>query len=33
MFRFRVVDDLVVHRVDYWDSNEFARQVQQEART
>jgi steroid delta-isomerase-like uncharacterized protein len=33
MFRFRVLDDLIVHRVDYWDSNEFARQVQQEART
>ena len=33
MFRFRVADDLIVHRVDYWDSNEFARQVQQEAQT
>jgi steroid delta-isomerase-like uncharacterized protein len=28
MFRFRVLDDLIVHRVDYWDGNEFARQVQ-----
>ncbi len=28
MFRFRVVDDVVTHRVDYWDSQEFARQVQ-----
>jgi steroid delta-isomerase-like uncharacterized protein len=27
MFRFRVLDELIVHRVDYWDSNEFTRQV------
>jgi steroid delta-isomerase-like uncharacterized protein len=33
IFRFRVVGDVIVHRVDYWDSSEFARQVQQEART
>lgn len=27
MFRFRVVDGLIAHRVDYWDSAEFQRQV------
>ncbi len=27
MFRFRVKDGLIVHRVDYWDSSEFMRQV------
>jgi ketosteroid isomerase-like protein len=27
MFRFRVAGDLVAHRVDYWDSAEFTRQV------
>ncbi len=27
MFRFRVADGLVAHRVDYWDGQEFARQV------
>ena len=27
MFRFRVVDGLIAHRVDYWDGNEFTRQV------
>jgi ketosteroid isomerase-like protein len=27
MFRFRVRDDLVAHRVDYWDGEEFRRQV------
>ena len=30
MFRFRVEHDAIVHRVDYWDGNEFARQVQLE---
>lgn len=28
MFRFRVVDGHIAHRVDYWDSNEFERQTQ-----
>jgi steroid delta-isomerase-like uncharacterized protein len=28
MFRFEVRDGLVCHRVDYWDSGEFRRQVQ-----
>ena len=28
MFRFRVEDGVIVHRVDYWDGNEFERQVQ-----
>ena len=28
MFRFEVRDGLVAHRVDYWDSGEFRRQVQ-----
>lgn len=27
MFRFRVADGLVAHRVDYWDSAEFVRQT------
>jgi uncharacterized protein (TIGR02246 family) len=27
MFRFRVVDGLIAHRVDYWDGSEFERQV------
>lgn len=27
VFRFRVRDGLIVHRVDYWDGNEFMRQV------
>jgi steroid delta-isomerase-like uncharacterized protein len=27
MFRFRVRDDLVAHRVDYWDGEEFRRQI------
>jgi ketosteroid isomerase-like protein len=27
MFRFRVEDGLVSHRVDYWDGMEFARQT------
>jgi steroid delta-isomerase-like uncharacterized protein len=27
MFRFRVDDGLIAHRVDYWDSGEFLRQV------
>lgn len=27
MFRFRVRDGLIAHRVDYWDSAEFTRQV------
>lgn len=27
IFRFRVVDGLVAHRIDYWDSAEFERQV------
>ena len=27
VFRFRVVDGLIAHRVDYWDSAEFTRQV------
>jgi ketosteroid isomerase-like protein len=30
MFRFRVEADAIMHRVDYWDGNEFARQVQLE---
>jgi len=30
LFRFRVEDGVIVHRVDYWDGNEFARQVQLE---
>ena len=29
MFRFRVVDGHIAHRVDYWDSNEFERQTQE----
>jgi len=33
MFRFRVADGLVVHRVDYWDGNEFMRQVASEGPT
>jgi len=28
MFRFQVRDGLIAHRVDYWDSAEFQRQVQ-----
>ena len=28
MFRFRVRDGLIAHRVDYWDSADFQRQVQ-----
>lgn len=28
MFRFRVRDGLVAHRVDYWDSAEFTRQLE-----
>jgi steroid delta-isomerase-like uncharacterized protein len=27
MFRFRVRDGLVAHRVDYWDGEEFRRQI------
>jgi ketosteroid isomerase-like protein len=27
MFRFRVRDGLIAHRVDYWDSAEFTRQT------
>jgi len=27
VFRFRVADGLIAHRVDYWDSAEFTRQV------
>ncbi len=27
MFRFRVADGLIAHRVDYWDSQEFTRQI------
>jgi predicted ester cyclase len=27
MFRFRVADGLIAHRVDYWDSADFQRQV------
>ncbi|MEV8632151.1 nuclear transport factor 2 family protein [Streptosporangium sp. NPDC051023] len=27
MFRFVVADGLVAHRVDYWDGEEFARQI------
>jgi steroid delta-isomerase-like uncharacterized protein len=27
VFRFRVAGDLIAHRVDYWDSAEFSRQV------
>lgn len=27
MFRFRVADGAIVHRVDYWDGNEFQRQM------
>jgi predicted ester cyclase len=27
MFRFRVADGLVAHRVDYWDSADFQRQT------
>lgn len=30
MFRFVVRDGLIVHRVDYWDSADFRRQVQAE---
>lgn len=32
MFRFRVAGGLIVHRVDYWDSAEFARQTTTAAR-
>jgi steroid delta-isomerase-like uncharacterized protein len=28
MFRFRVTNGLIAHRVDYWDSSEFVRQTQ-----
>jgi steroid delta-isomerase-like uncharacterized protein len=28
MFRFRVVDGAIVHRVDYWDGEEFRRQIE-----
>jgi steroid delta-isomerase-like uncharacterized protein len=28
MFRFRVADGLIAHRVDYWDSGVFLRQVE-----
>ena len=27
VFRFRVEDGLIAHRVDYWDSGDFLRQV------
>jgi hypothetical protein len=27
IFRFRVRDGLVAHRVDYWDGEEFRRQI------
>jgi steroid delta-isomerase-like uncharacterized protein len=27
MFRFRVVDGLIARRVDYWDGNDFERQI------
>lgn len=27
MFRFRVENGLIAHRVDYWDGNVFARQI------
>ena len=27
MFRFRVADGVIVHRVDYWDGADFERQV------
>jgi steroid delta-isomerase-like uncharacterized protein len=27
VFRFRVADGLIAHRVDYWDSAEFSRQT------
>jgi steroid delta-isomerase-like uncharacterized protein len=30
MFRFRVVDGAIVHRVDYWDGNDFERQMSTE---
>jgi len=29
MFRFKVINGLITHRVDYWDSAEFERQVNQ----
>jgi steroid delta-isomerase-like uncharacterized protein len=32
MFRFRVADDAIAHRVDYWDSHEFDRQVRADSR-
>jgi steroid delta-isomerase-like uncharacterized protein len=30
MFRFRVADGAIVHRVDYWDSKDFERQTHTE---
>lgn len=30
MFRFRVESGLIVHRVDYWDSADFQRQVRED---
>jgi steroid delta-isomerase-like uncharacterized protein len=27
MFRFRIEDGLIAHRVDYWDGTEFERQI------
>ncbi len=30
VFRFRVLDGLIAHRVDYWDGLEFRRQVEGE---
>jgi ketosteroid isomerase-like protein len=33
MFRFLVADGLIAHRVDYWDSAEFQRQVDAEGAT
>ena len=30
MFRFRVADNLIAHRVDYWDGSEFDRQLRAE---
>jgi ketosteroid isomerase-like protein len=33
MFRFEVRDGLIAHRVDYWDSAEFQRQISQQERS
>jgi ketosteroid isomerase-like protein len=33
MFRFRVRDGLIAHRVDYWDALEYQRQVAAEDAT